>query len=79
MNKEPRINIVDGLVAIDRDGIVLHFCGYPQKATEFDIRDLERELLEDGEFGLTHEEFVVVRASEKIIEIYKEIYEQMEN
>lgn len=72
----PKFNIAHGLMAVSRDGEVLHFCGYEQPPTAADMAGLIEELKTDKTFGLTEVEFAVVHAPREVIDHYKEAYEQ---
>jgi hypothetical protein len=68
-----------GLIAYlpyqDKDGNIdiLHFCGYEQKPSTYDIESLREEFKNDKEFGLTEisDDIIIQLATESILEYYK--------
>lgn len=62
------MKIGHGLIAVDDDNNVLHFCGYESEPTERDVQSLREELLSDKEFGLTEGQFYILPATAEIIQ-----------
>jgi hypothetical protein len=66
-----------GLIAIDRQGNILHFCGYENPPTSIDKKLLEKELATDPEFGLIgkQDQYAVTNAPEALVEIMRKDFE----
>ncbi len=61
-----------GLIAIDKEGNIHHFCGYEKEPTEKTKSDLFAELHEDPEFNylapaLDNETIVIIEAPEELV------------
>lgn len=73
---KPAITVNFGLIAVakDQDGVerVVHFTGYQEPPTDFDRRDMLRELAEDPEFGLVGVDVELVDAPLEQVELYAE-------
>ncbi len=65
-----------GLIAVAKDsnGVerVVHFTGFEKPPTDFDRRDMLRELAEDPEFGLVGVDVELVDAPLEQVELYAE-------
>ena len=66
-----------GIVAINEDGEVLHFCGYTRKPTEEDYANLDEELQSDPEFKLIGEDYDLVECPKDLLTEYKEMIESL--
>ena len=60
-----------GLVAVDFDGNVVHYCGYEEPITLEDKDDLIKELFIDSEFGMVgNMNYVLLEATEDIVNYF---------
>jgi hypothetical protein len=67
------VTINFGIVAITKDGEVLHFCGYENEPEPVDFASLEAELKRDAEFGLAERsDYALVKAPQEIVDFYAE-------
>jgi hypothetical protein len=62
-----------GIIAIDAEGHILHYCGYKERPKEEDFDHLKWELSTDEELGLTNRigEFVLIEAPKEVVEFYR--------
>ena len=64
-------NFKYGLVAVDFDGNVVHYCGYEESPTIDDKEDLLQELFIDPELGLVGKiDYVILEASKDIVDYF---------
>jgi hypothetical protein len=64
-----------GLVAVDSNDDILHFCGYEEEPTQCDIDHLREELSQDMSFGLTEmmDEIEIITASDEVLKFYQDV------
>jgi hypothetical protein len=62
-----------GIMALDKEGNILHFCGYRIRPTKKMFDHLKWELSTDEEIGLTDRigEFVLVEAPQEVVNVYR--------
>ena len=67
-----------GLVAVDSEDDILHFCGYEEEPTQTDIDHLREELSQDISFGLTEMmgEIEIITASDEVLKFYQDVVEK---
>lgn len=63
-----------GIIALDCQNEILHFCGYSSQPTEEDFKSLEQDLRTNHQMGLVGREFVLAVASQSVLEEYRKIY-----
>lgn len=67
--------LTHGIVAINKNGEIIHFCAYTKEPTEGDYTALHEELESDPEFNIS-EEFVLFPCPPELLEMYLEIIEE---